>query len=96
MIGRVSLGFLISTVLLAQDGRQIFARDCAVCHGHGRGTERGPNLANNRRVRTQSRDELKAVIRNGHPGRRAEIGVPGRASPERSPFKGPAINVDQL
>lgn len=67
MIGRVILGLLISTVLLAQDGRQIFARQCAVCHGDGRGTERGPNLANNRRVRTQSRDELKAVIRNGVP-----------------------------
>ena len=30
----------------AQDGRQVFSH-CQVCHGDGRGTERGPNLVNN-------------------------------------------------
>jgi PQQ-dependent dehydrogenase (methanol/ethanol family) len=52
---------------MAQDGRQIFAQQCSVCHGDGHGTERGPNLANNRRVRSNSVDELKSLIRNGVP-----------------------------
>jgi PQQ-dependent dehydrogenase (methanol/ethanol family) len=53
----------------AQQARQLFEKHCAVCHGDGRGTERGPNLANNRRVRAQSLDQLKAVIRDGVPAR---------------------------
>ena len=48
---------------LAQEGRQVFATRCSVCHGAGR----GPNLANNRRVRSRSLDELRGVIRNGLP-----------------------------
>src|SRR5438874_12786803 len=51
-----------------QDGKQAFATRCSVGHGvDGRGAERGPNLANNRRVRSRSLDELRAVIRNGIP-----------------------------
>lgn len=53
----------------AQDGRPLFEKHCAVCHGDGRGTERGPNLANNRRVRAQSLEQLRAVIRDGVPAR---------------------------
>lgn len=47
----------------------MFEKHCAVCHGDGHGTERGPNLANNRRVRSQSVEELRDVIRNGVPAR---------------------------
>src|SRR6266542_6361690 len=57
----------VAGACLAQEGRQVFATRCAVCHGDGHGTERGPNLANNRRVRSRSLDELRAVIRNGIP-----------------------------
>ena len=52
----------------AQEGRELFAARCAVCHGDGHGTERGPNLANSRRVRARSASELLAVIRDGVPG----------------------------
>ena len=61
-----------------QEGRGLFARHCAVCHGDGHGTERGPNLANNRRVRTQSLEELCALIRNGVPAG----GMPGFPLPD--------------
>jgi PQQ-dependent dehydrogenase (methanol/ethanol family) len=52
----------------AQDGRQVFNQHCQVCHGDGRGTDRGPNLLNNRRVRRQSVSELHKLIREGIPG----------------------------
>jgi len=52
---------------LAQQGIEVFAAQCQVCHGDGHGTERGPNLANNRRVRSQTREQLLAVIRGGIP-----------------------------
>ena len=52
---------------LAQEGREVFAARCTVCHGDGHGTERGPNLANSRRVRARSVAELLAVIRDGIP-----------------------------
>src|ERR1700722_17176548 len=59
---------LIAGVALAQDGRQDFARRCSVCHGaDGHGTERGPNLAKSRQVRSRSLDELRAVISGGIP-----------------------------
>src|SRR5438093_1354251 len=58
---------LMSCVAPAQDGRVVFAARCSVCHGDGHGTERGPNLANNRRVRSRSLGELQAVIRDGLP-----------------------------
>lgn len=62
------LSLLLGTSLaLAQDGRAIFAAQCQACHGDGHGTERGPNLADNRRVRAQSREQLLAVIRDGIP-----------------------------
>jgi len=46
----------------------VFAARCSVCHGtDAHGTERGPNLANNRRVRTLSLEALRTVIRSGIP-----------------------------
>src|ERR1700733_14058592 len=88
---------LIAGVALAQDGRQDFARRCSVCHGaDGHGTERGPNLAKSRQVRSRSLDELRAVISGGIPagarpafvrslsGPAAEANAPGdRAAGER-------------
>ena len=62
----------------AQDARSLFEKNCAVCHGDGHGTERGPNLANNRRVRSRSIEELRGVIRNGVPDR----GMPAFPLPE--------------
>ncbi|MDX1980760.1 MAG: PQQ-binding-like beta-propeller repeat protein [Bryobacteraceae bacterium] len=67
-----------------QDARQLFEKHCAVCHGDGHGTERGPNLANNRRVRAQSVEQLRAVIRDG---------VPARGMPA---FLLPAAELDAL
>lgn len=61
---------LLMNAASAQDARELFRNHCAVCHGgDGRGTERGPNLANNRRVRAQTVDQLRAVISDGIPGR---------------------------
>jgi PQQ-dependent dehydrogenase (methanol/ethanol family) len=61
---------LASGAALAQDGHELFTAKCSLCHGpDGRGSERGPNLANNRRVRARTLDELRAVIRDGIPGR---------------------------
>ena len=64
--------FLFAISLLAafgQDGRQLFEKQCSVCHGDGHGTERGPNLADNRKVRGASIVELRALIRDGVPAR---------------------------
>jgi PQQ-dependent dehydrogenase (methanol/ethanol family) len=54
------------SAISAQDGRELFVRHCAVCHGNGYGTERGPNLAS-RRVRSQPVEALRGSIRNGVP-----------------------------
>lgn len=58
---------LVAPFAAAQQGRDVFAAQCQVCHGDGHGTERGPNLADNRRVRAQTREQLLAVIRDGIP-----------------------------
>ncbi|MEZ5399411.1 MAG: PQQ-binding-like beta-propeller repeat protein [Bryobacteraceae bacterium] len=63
------LVFGFTASLTAQDARSLFEKHCAVCHGDGRGTERGPNLANNRRVRSGTVAQLRAVIRDGVSGR---------------------------
>ncbi|MDA0203852.1 MAG: PQQ-binding-like beta-propeller repeat protein [Acidobacteria bacterium] len=70
MLSRICLisCLLFSSQALAQQGREVFAAQCQVCHGDGHGTERGPNLADNRRVRAQTREQLLAVVRNGIPG----------------------------
>ena len=53
----------------AQDASQLFQKQCSVCHGDGRGTERGPNLIDSRRLRARSVDELRGLVRNGVPSR---------------------------
>jgi len=58
---------LLTATATAQDTRKLFAQHCGFCHGEGYGTDHGPNLADNRRVRGQSIEELKLIIRNGIP-----------------------------
>ena len=49
-------------------GQKSFVRLCSGCHGaDGRGTEQGPALVGNRRVRTRSIEKLRELIRNGIP-----------------------------
>ena len=55
----------------AQD--PLFTEKCAVCHGaEAKGGDRGPALANNRRLGSRSVEDLMAIIKNGTPG-----GMPG-------------------
>jgi len=74
----------LAAAALAQDGRDLFTLHCSVCHGDGHGTERGPNLANNRKLRGRSADEVRAMIRNGTPA----AGMPA--------FDLPAAELDAL
>src|SRR5579864_4251283 len=58
--------------------KQLYAQRCAVCHGlDADGSDRGPALAGNRRLRTRSTADLAAIIRNGTPG-----GMPAFPLPE--------------
>src|SRR6478672_6238403 len=51
------------------DGTKLFAGQCAGCHGaDAHGTDRGPGLAENRRVRSRSVQQLRDLIRKGTPG----------------------------
>src|SRR5258708_7038648 len=66
-------------------GERSYAKQCAGCHGaDALGTDRGPGLAGNRRVRSRSGDQLRAFIRKGSPGG----GMP--------PFDLPADELDAL
>lgn len=48
------------------DGRAVYTQNCLGCHGtEAEGSDRAPRLRNNRRVRTQSVDDLKSFIRTG-------------------------------
>src|SRR5947209_19162324 len=69
MLRIICFFLLIAGAVLAQNGQTTFAKRCSVCHGvDGHGSERGPNLANNRRVRSRSMASLSGVIRNGIAG----------------------------
>ena len=51
---------------------------CAGCHGEGAtGTERGPALLNNRRLRSRNEDQIRNLIRNG-----TQTGMPPFALPD--------------
>ena len=57
--------------------RQSFEQRCGVCHGaDAGGTDRGPALLGNRRLRMRSPSDIANTIRNGTPG-----GMPGFALP---------------
>ncbi|MCZ2080280.1 MAG: PQQ-binding-like beta-propeller repeat protein [Bryobacterales bacterium] len=63
----------------AAQGDELYAKQCAGCHGaDARGTDRGPGLASNRRVRSRNADQLRAFIRKGAPS----SGMPGFDLPE--------------
>jgi mono/diheme cytochrome c family protein len=56
----------------------LFTQNCAVCHGaDATGGDRGPALANSRRLRTQSAADIATLIRNGTLG-----GMPAFPLPE--------------
>ena len=56
----------------------LFVQRCSACHGaEATGGDRGPALANNRRLRTRSASDIASIIRNGTPG-----GMPGFALPD--------------
>jgi len=66
-------------------GSESFAARCAGCHGaDARGTDRGPGLAFNRRLRAKSILDLRALIRKGVPA----SGMPA--------FDLPAAELDAL
>jgi mono/diheme cytochrome c family protein len=72
-MGRNLLSLTLAVIFAANantaiNGRDVFAARCSVCHGpDGRGSERGPSLANNRHVLARSPEELRDVIRDGIP-----------------------------
>ena len=69
---------LLIPILTAADTRQTFVQQCAVCHGaDGGGSDRGPALSGNRRLRARSAAEIYGIIRKGTPG-----GMPGIALPD--------------
>jgi PQQ-dependent dehydrogenase (methanol/ethanol family) len=50
----------------AGSGDNLFNERCTLCHGSGaQGTDRGPALANNRRLRMSSEADLMDLIKNG-------------------------------
>src|ERR1051325_4788728 len=66
------------------EGQRSYAKQCAGCHGgDAHGTDRGPGLTGNRRVRSRTADQLSAFIRKGSPS-----GMPG--------FDMPANELDPL
>ena len=67
------------------EGNQIFVARCGGCHGpDARGSDRGPALAEVRRLRTRSVQQLRDIIQKGIPG----TGMP--------PFDLPAAELDAL
>src|SRR5437016_5637871 len=50
------------------DARQMYAKLCAGCHGaDAHGTQQGPGLSGNLRLRRRSASRLRSLIRNGIP-----------------------------
>src|SRR2546426_510725 len=68
------VAFALSPLLLSgqdplSEGQKLYARQCAGCHGpDAHGSDRGPALAANRRVRSRSLQQLRDFIRKGTPG----------------------------
>ncbi len=57
--------------------KQLYVQQCAVCHGsEAGGTDRGPALTGNRRLRIRPAAEIATIIQHGTPG-----GMPGFALP---------------
>jgi len=61
----------------ADSTKQLFLDKCSVCHGaDATGTDRGPALAGNRRLRTRGVAEISGTIKNGTPGGMPAIPLP--------------------
>lgn len=72
------MAFAVSGAGLAAAQDPLFTEKCAVCHGgEAKGGDRGPALANNRRLGSRSVEDLAAIIQNGTPG-----GMPAFPLPE--------------
>ena len=70
---------------LIEQGQKAYAKDCAMCHGvDAGGTDQGPKLAGNRRVRSRSQQQLRSFIYDGVPS----SGMPA--------FHLPAADLDAL
>jgi cytochrome c oxidase cbb3-type subunit 3 len=53
----------------ARLGKQIFASNCAACHGiDGKGSERAPNIADALNMKRRSDGEIIGIIQDGIPG----------------------------
>jgi len=53
----------------AQESEKHFVNLCAGCHGEAaKGTDRGPALIDNRKLRNRSEDQISEIIRGGTPG----------------------------
>ena len=82
LVGRELVGVRNQTAaqLNRAQGQKSFARLCGGCHGaDGRGTEQGPALVGNRRVRARSIEKLRDLIHNGIPA----LGMPAFPLPAR-------------
>ena len=89
MKDKIAISLALSAAsLLSQnlpEGQKLYASQCAGCHGaDAHGTDRGPGLAGNRRVRARSFQQLRASIRRGAPA----AGMPG--------FELPSEQLDAL
>src|SRR5262245_33295713 len=100
LVGRFVSGFLVAFLLVwepaasqglrdsqivATEGSQSFNLRCSGCHGaDARGSDRGPALADVRRLRTRSVQQIRDVIQKGIPG----TGMPA--------FDLPASELDAL
>jgi cytochrome c oxidase cbb3-type subunit III len=67
--------------LMTSPGRQIFASNCAACHGlDGTGNQRAPNIVGNPQIQKLSPQELLKIVSQGVPG----TGMPAFASMGRT------------
>ena len=56
---------------------ETYAKLCVSCHGEAAtGTERGPELVENRALRSRSEKQIHDLIRNGSPGRMPAFALP--------------------
>src|SRR4051812_45351968 len=54
--------------LPVEDGRAVFAQNCAGCHGaEAQGSDRAPKLVGSRFLRSRSIEQLKTLIEHGIP-----------------------------
>jgi mono/diheme cytochrome c family protein len=67
---------------LVEQGQQLFAANCAPCHGPDGKGNIGPNLHSNAFVQSQTNDQLRAFILAGRPGT-AMAGFQGRLSDDQ-------------